>query len=120
MITFILSVLLLIAGYFLYGRFVENMFGVDAKRTTSAERMQDGVDYVRLPLWRIFLIQFLNIAGLGLIGAIAGAMWGPVAFLWVVFVGNTVRGCVAVAAFIAFMLWLFVFKKHRIFAKNKI
>ena len=86
MITFIISLAVLIGGYFLYGTVVERIFGVDSKRETPVKRLNDGVDFVALPLWRIFLIQFLNIAGLGpIFGAIAGAMWGPVAFLWIVF-----------------------------------
>ncbi|HEY8510944.1 MAG TPA: carbon starvation protein A [Cyclobacteriaceae bacterium] len=85
MITFLLSVAALIAGYLIYSRVAEKIFGVDAKRPTPAVAMADGVDYVTMPGWKIFLIQFLNIAGLGpIFGAIAGAMWGPVAFLWIV------------------------------------
>lgn len=86
MFTFIISVIVLIAGYHLYGRLTERVFGIDAKRVTPAYSMQDGVDYVPLPWYKIFLIQFLNIAGLGpIFGAVAGAMWGPSAFLWIVF-----------------------------------
>lgn len=86
MITFILSIVALIVGYAVYGRIVEKLFGADKNRITPVHRLADGVDYVPMPWWRIFLIQFLNIAGLGpIFGAIAGAMWGPVAFLWIVF-----------------------------------
>lgn len=86
MITFILSVVALIVGYALYGKFVEKIFGMDKNRPTPVTFLEDGVDFVPMPWWRIFLIQFLNIAGLGpIFGAIAGAMWGPVAFLWIVF-----------------------------------
>jgi carbon starvation protein CstA len=85
MITFIVSVILLIGGYLVYGKFVEKVFGVDSGKVTPAIACQDGVDYVPLPGWKIFLIQFLNIAGLGpIFGAVAGAAWGPVAFLWIV------------------------------------
>lgn len=85
MITFLLSIALLIAGYLIYGTFVEKVFGVDPKRETPAITMADGVDYVPMGWGRIFLIQFLNIAGLGpIFGAVAGAMWGPVAFFWIV------------------------------------
>jgi carbon starvation protein CstA len=85
MITFFLSVVALVAGYFIYSRVAERIFGVDANRPTPAVAQADGVDYVAMPVWKIFLIQFLNIAGLGpIFGAIAGAMWGPVAFLWIV------------------------------------
>ncbi|GAA4398444.1 carbon starvation protein A [Nibrella viscosa] len=85
MITFCLSVLALFLGYTFYARFVDRVFGIEPDRTTPALAQADGVDYVALPGWRIFLIQFLNIAGLGpIFGAVAGAMWGPVAFLWIV------------------------------------
>jgi len=86
MISFLLSLALLIAGYFVYGKIVEKIFGADEKIATPAIRMEDGVDYIPMPVWKIFLIQFLNIAGLGpIFGAIAGALWGPAAFLWIVF-----------------------------------
>ena len=93
MITFLISVAALILGYFFYGRFVEKIFNANPKRITPAISMQDGVDYVPLPWWKIFLIQFLNIAGLGpIFGAILGATYGPVAFLWIVF------GCIFAGA----------------------
>lgn len=86
MITFIISIAALLLGYLIYGRIVEKIFGIDKKRPTPAYTMQDGMDYVPLPWGKIFLIQFLNIAGLGpIFGAVAGAMWGPSAFLWIVF-----------------------------------
>lgn len=86
MITFIISILLLVLGYVVYGKFVERIFGIDTSRSTPAMTMNDGVDYLPMPKWKTFLIQFLNIAGLGpIFGAVAGAMWGPVAFLWIVF-----------------------------------
>src|SRR5688500_4287989 len=85
MITFFASIAALILGYFIYSRIVEKIFVIDPQRKTPALSMADGVDFVAMPGWRIFLIQFLNIAGLGpIFGAIAGAMWGPVAFLWIV------------------------------------
>jgi carbon starvation protein CstA len=85
MITFFISILALIIGYFVYARIAERIFEIDPKRATPAITMADGVDYVAMPLWKIFLIQFLNIAGLGpIFGAVAGAMWGPIAFLWIV------------------------------------
>lgn len=78
--------IILIAGYFVYGSCMERIFGMDATRPTPAYTMQDGVDYVPMPWWRVFLIQFLNIAGLGpIFGAIMGVMYGPAAFLWIVF-----------------------------------
>jgi carbon starvation protein CstA len=94
MITFFISILALLAGYFFYSKFVERAFGADANRQTPAMTMADGVDYVPLKWHKIFLIQFLNIAGLGpIFGAMAGAMWGPVAFLWIVF-GSIFAGAV--------------------------
>lgn len=86
MVSFLLSAVLLVLGYFTYGKFVEKIFGADENIKTPAVRLEDGVDYVPMNWKKIFLIQFLNIAGLGPIyGAIAGALWGPVAFLWIVF-----------------------------------
>lgn len=86
MITFCIALALLVLGYFTYGAFVAHVFGQDAKRPTPVQTMADGVDYVVLPSWKIFLIQFLNIAGLGpIFGAIMGVMYGPAAFLWIVF-----------------------------------
>jgi carbon starvation protein CstA len=85
MITFVVSILVLILGYFFYGRVVERAFGSDSKRDVPAYTMQDGVDFVPMPTWKIFMIQFLNIAGRGpLFGAIMGIMYGPAAFLWIV------------------------------------
>lgn len=84
MITFLLSLVALILGYFLYGRFVERVFGPD-DRETPAVAKADGVDFMVLPTWKIFMIQFLNIAGTGpIFGAIMGAKFGPSAYLWIV------------------------------------
>lgn len=86
MITFLISIVALIAGYFVYGKFVERVFEMNPINPTPANTLTDGVDYVPLKWPKIFLIQFLNIAGLGpIFGAIAGAVWGPVAFVWIVF-----------------------------------
>lgn len=85
MISFFVCLAILIGGYFIYGKYVSNVFGPD-DRETPAISMEDGVDYVVMPTWRIFLIQLLNIAGLGPIwGAVGGAMWGPSVFLWITF-----------------------------------
>ena len=85
MITFILSIALLIVAYFTYGKFVERFFGASSKIETPVKRLADGVDYHELKPWRIFVIQFLNIAGLGpIFGAIMGAAYGPMAYLWIV------------------------------------
>ncbi len=85
MISFFISIGVLVLGYFVYGKIVERVFGVNPERETPATRLVDGVDFMVLPTWKVFLIQFLNIAGLGpIFGAIAGAMFGPSAFLWIV------------------------------------
>ncbi|HRY34158.1 MAG TPA: carbon starvation protein A [Bacteroidales bacterium] len=85
MITFCIAILSLLAGFFIYGRYMDRIMGVKASRKTPAYRLEDGVDYVPMSTWRVFLVQFLNIAGLGpIFGAIAGAAWGPVAYLWIV------------------------------------
>ncbi len=86
MITFFLSILFLLLGYQFYSKLLEKVMDAKSDRPTPAMTMNDAIDYVPMPWWRVFLIQFLNIAGLGpIFGAIAGAMWGPVAFLWIVF-----------------------------------
>ncbi|WP_460924306.1 carbon starvation CstA family protein [Pontibacter brevis] len=85
MVSFFLSIVALLLGYLVYSKFIEKIFGVNPEQKTPAITMADGVDYVPMPQWKIFLIQFLNIAGLGpIFGAVAGAMWGPSAFLWIV------------------------------------
>ncbi len=85
MYTLMISLILLVLGYRFYSRYVDNVFGADKERLTPAVSKADGVDYVPMPWWKVFLIQFLNIAGLGpIFGAIAGAMWGPVAYLWII------------------------------------
>ncbi|MFO7869724.1 MAG: carbon starvation protein A [Bacteroidales bacterium] len=94
MITFTISLIALICGYFFYSKIIEKIAGAQSNRKTPAYTLQDNVDYTPMPWWRIFLIQFLNIAGLGpIFGAIAGAMWGPVAFIWIVF-GSIFGGAV--------------------------
>ncbi len=86
MISFFIAIIFLVGGYFLYGSFVEKVFGADKNKITPAYSQQDNVDYVPMGWGRIFLIQFLNIAGLGpIFGAIMGAVYGPAAFLWIVF-----------------------------------
>ena len=85
MITFFVSIIVLILGYILYSKYIERVFGADGSRPTPALTMTDDVDYLPMPWWKVFLIQFLNIAGLGpIFGAVAGAMWGPIAYLWIV------------------------------------
>ena len=92
MISFSLSLIALVLGYLFYGRFVERVFAPD-NRATPALSKADGVDFMVLPSWKIFMIQFLNIAGTGpIFGAIMGAKFGPVAYLWIVF------GCIFAGA----------------------
>ena len=93
MITFYISLAILIAAYFIYGRLCERIFGADNSIKTPAIAHPDGVDYIVMPRWKIFLIQFLNIAGLGpVFGAIMGAKFGSASFLWIVF------GCIFAGA----------------------
>ena len=85
MVSFIISLVALVLGYMLYGKFVAKVFGPD-DRPTPAVTKADGVDFMVLPSWKIFMIQFLNIAGTGpIFGAIMGAWYGPVAYLWIIF-----------------------------------
>lgn len=94
MITFFAAIILLVLGYFTYGKFVEKVFGIDENRVTPAYTKQDGVDFVPMEWKRASMIQLLNIAGLGpIFGAIMGAMWGPVAFVWIV-LGSIFAGAV--------------------------
>lgn len=84
MITFFICLTLLVAAYFIYGRALEKVVDIDASAPVPSETHYDGVDYMPLPRWRIFLIQLLNIAGTGpIFGAILGACYGPVAFVWI-------------------------------------
>lgn len=86
MISFFISLALLIVGYCVYGKFVEKVFGADFDKQTPALAHPDGVDYVPMKTWRSFLVQLLNIAGLGpIFGALSGAIWGPSVYLWIVF-----------------------------------
>ena len=93
MISFFVCLLILVGGYFVYGSFVDNTFGPD-DRETPAVAIDDGVDYVVMPAWKLFLVQLLNIAGLGpIFGAMQGALWGPIVFLWITF-GTVFAGAV--------------------------
>jgi carbon starvation protein CstA len=92
MISFTIALVALILGYILYGKFVEHVFHPD-DRPTPAVANADGVDYIVMPTWKVFMIQFLNIAGTGpIFGAIMGAWYGPVAYLWIIF------GCIFAGA----------------------
>ena len=85
MVTFTIALVTLIVGYFVYGKLMERIFAPDLKRETPAVKLQDGVDFIPMPTWRIFMIQFLNIAGLGpIFGAIMGAKFGSASYLWIV------------------------------------
>ena len=93
MVTFILSILLLVAGYFVYGKLVSRFLDVDPDRKPPAYELEDGIDFTPMPTWKVFVIQFLNIAGLGpIFGAIMGAAYGPAAYLWIVI------GCIFMGA----------------------
>ena len=93
MFSFLVSLVALVAGYFIYGRVVEKVFGVDSSRKTPAITKADGVDSIPMPAWKVYMIQFLNIAGTGpIFGAIMGAKFGPSAYLWIVF------GCIFAGA----------------------
>ena len=92
-IAFLLCLILLVLGYVFYGRLAQRVYGLDESKPMPCVTMPDGVDYMPLPTWRVFLIQLLNIAGLGpVVGAISGCLFGPVALLWIVF------GCILAGA----------------------
>ncbi|MDE5996794.1 MAG: carbon starvation protein A [Muribaculaceae bacterium] len=94
MTSFIIAFVALILGYFIYGSVVERVFHTNPSRPTPATTMADGIDYVEMPTWKVYLIQFLNIAGVGpIFGAIMGIMYGPAAFLWIV-LGTIFAGAV--------------------------
>ncbi len=97
MITFIVSLIALVLGYLIYGAIMERVMRPD-DRETPAVRLADGVDYVVLPTWKVFMIQFLNIAGTGpIFGAIMGMWFGPASYLWIVL------GCIFAGAVHDFM-----------------
>lgn len=94
MISFLTALAVLVGGYFIYGALVDRLIGTSKSTPMPANTMADGVDYIPMAPWRIFLIQFLNIAGLGpIFGAIMGIMFGPAAFLWIV-LGTIFAGAV--------------------------
>ncbi len=94
MLIFFISITLLILGYVVYSPFVEKQAGIDPTAITPQERLSDGVDYVPISPSRAFLIQFLNIAGVGpIFGPILGALYGPIALVWIV-IGNVLGGAV--------------------------
>ncbi|WP_317366412.1 carbon starvation protein A [uncultured Tyzzerella sp.] len=94
MVTFLVCLAILIGGYFIYGSYVYKQGALDENKLTPAVTMEDGIDYMPMPLHKVLLIQFLNIAGTGpIFGAILGAAFGPVAFLWITF-GTIFAGAV--------------------------
>lgn len=96
--VFILCLVVLISGYAFYGRLSEKVYGLKQEMQMPCVKMPDGVDYVPLPTWKIFMIQLLNIAGLGpVVGAVSGCLYGPVALLWIVL------GCILAGAFHDFL-----------------
>ncbi len=106
MYTFCLSLACLVLGYVFYGALVERVFGIDPNRTTPAYTKTDGVDYTPMSRWRVFLIQFLNIAGTGpIFGAIMGIQFGPSAYLWIVL------GCIFIGAFHDYMSGMISLRK---------
>ncbi|KMT64142.1 carbon starvation protein A [Catenovulum maritimum] len=93
MLYFFICVGLLILGYFIYGKSVESIFGINTKRDTPAISQNDGIDFVPMSKFKIYLIQLLNISGIGpIFGPILGALYGPAAMLWIVF------GCIFAGA----------------------
>ncbi len=93
MITFSICLILLIVSYFFYGKIIETIFGIDSKAQMPSQTHYDGVDFVPMPKWKTFLIQLLNIAGLGpIFGAVLGVTYGTVAFLWITLGGILVGG----------------------------
>ncbi|HBM44497.1 MAG TPA: carbon starvation protein A, partial [Halomonas sp.] len=107
MITFIFSIVLLVVGYFTYGKFVERVFVADRKRQTPAFSMRDDIDYVPMNTTRNSLIQLLNIAGVGpIFGPILGALYGPVAFVWIVI------GCIFAGAVHDYLTGMISIRNH--------
>ena len=93
MVTFTVALIALIAGYLIYGTYINKIFGPDDRKTPALSKT-DGVDFIPLPTWKIFMIQFLNIAGLGpIFGAIMGAQFGTASYLWIV-LGTIFAGAV--------------------------
>lgn len=106
MVSFTLALLALLLGYLVYGVVVERAFGIEPDRRTPCYTRQDGVDYMPMSRWRVFLIQFLNIAGTGpIFGAIMGIQFGPAAYLWIVL------GCIFIGGFHDYMSGMISLRK---------
>lgn len=107
MISFTIALVALVLGYIFYGAVVERAFGIEPERRTPAYEKTDGVDYMPMPRWKVFLIQFLNIAGTGpIFGAIMGIQFGPSAYLWIVL------GCIFIGAFHDYMSGMISLRKE--------
>lgn len=107
MVTFTGALVLLIIGYFIYGTVVERTFGADSHKEVPSRTDYDGVDFLPMPTWKVFLIQFLNIAGTGpIFGAILGILFGPAAYLWIVL------GCIFGGAVHDYMVGMLSMRKH--------
>ncbi|MBP5514537.1 MAG: carbon starvation protein A [Bacteroidaceae bacterium] len=106
MISFSVALVALLVGYLVYGTLVERVFGIEPERKTPAYTKTDGVDYTPMPQWKVFLIQFLNIAGTGpIFGAIMGIQFGPAAYLWIVL------GCIFIGGFHDYMSGMISLRK---------
>ncbi|MBQ8050837.1 MAG: carbon starvation protein A [Bacteroidaceae bacterium] len=106
MITFSVALVALLVGYVIYGMLVEKVFGIEPDRKTPSFTKRDGVDYMPMPRWKVFLIQFLNIAGTGpIFGAIMGIQFGPAAYLWIVL------GCIFIGGFHDYMSGMISLRK---------
>ncbi|MCD8302711.1 MAG: carbon starvation protein A [Prevotellaceae bacterium] len=107
MITFTTGLLLLVVGYFVYGSFVERVFRPESGRTTPCYTLRDGADYIPMPTWKVYTVQFLNIAGTGpIFGALMGILYGPAAFLWIVL------GCILGGAMHDYMSGMISIRKN--------
>lgn len=94
MYSFLLCIVALVLGYVIYGKFISRVFGPDPSRVTPAVAKNDGIDFVPMPAWKVYMVQFLNIAGTGpIFGAIMGAKFGPSSYLWIV-LGSIFAGAV--------------------------
>lgn len=107
MVTFTGALVLLIIGYLIYGTVVERTFGADSRKEVPSRTDYDGVDFLPMPTWKVFLIQFLNIAGTGpIFGAILGILFGPAAYLWIVL------GCIFGGAVHDYMVGMLSMRSH--------
>ena len=107
MYSFVISLIALIVGYLIYGGVIDRMFGPDPERTTPCYTLQDGVDFQPMATWKVYLVQFLNIAGTGpIFGAIMGILFGPAAYIWIVF------GCIFAGAVHDYMCGMISLRKN--------